>query len=273
MKTEQPKENTQRLILAVEYDGSNFHGWQRQSHSASIQGTLEEVLSTIAAHPIEVTCAGRTDTGVHATSQVVHFDCPNQRPDKAWLKGANSLLPAPIAIRYVQKAEPDFHARFSATSRSYTYIIDNSPTRPGIMHQGITWYKKHLDIEKINQAGKLLMGENDFSSFRSAQCQSHSVHRCVTELKSQRVEDYVIISITANAFLHHMVRNIVGLMFEIGDGRKNSEWAYEVMAAKDRTLAGITAPADGLYLTGVSYPEKFQLPRFKREPLFLFHSS
>jgi len=272
LKTEPPKENTQRLLLVVEYDGSNYHGWQRQSHSASVQGTLEEVLSTVAAHPIEVTCAGRTDTGVHATSQVVHFDCPNQRPEKAWLKGANSLLPAPIAIRFAQIVPSEFHARFSATSRSYTYIIDNSPTRPGIMHQGITWYNRQLDTVKINQAGKLLLGENDFSSFRSAHCQSHSVHRCVTELQSHRIDDYVIISITANAFLHHMVRNIVGLMFEIGDGRKSTEWATEVMAAKDRTLAGITAPATGLYLTGVSYPENFQLPRFKREPLFLFNS-
>jgi len=271
LKTDSLNQHTQRLVLAVEYDGSDYHGWQRQSHSVSIQGTLEKVLSTVADHPIETTCAGRTDSGVHATSQIVHFDCPNQRPDKAWLKGANSLLPKSIAIRFAQIVQADFHARFSATSRSYTYIIDNSPTRPGLMHQGVTWYNRQLDIDKINKAGKLLLGENDFSSFRSAQCQSHSVHRNMTELQCKRIEEYVVISITANAFLHHMVRNIVGMMFEIGDGRRSVQWAAEVMAAKDRTIAGVTAPAAGLYLTGVSYPEKFQLPQFKRQPLFLFH--
>lgn len=269
MKTDSLKEHTQRLVLAVEYDGSDYHGWQRQSHSVSIQGTLEKVLSTVADFPIETTCAGRTDTGVHATSQVVHFDCPNQRPEKAWLKGANSLLPKSIAIRFAHIVQADFHARFSATSRSYTYIIDNSPTRPGLMYQGVTWYNRELDVDKINQAGRLLLGENNYSSFRSAQCQSHSVHRCITELECQRIGHYVVISITANAFLHHMVRNIVGMMFEIGDGRRNTDWATEVMVARDRTIAGVTAPPKGLYLTGVNYPDKFKLPEFRRQPLFL----
>lgn len=270
LKTDNSNQNDpDRIVLGIEYDGSDYHGWQRQSHAASVQAKLESVLSTVAAHGVELTCAGRTDAGVHATSQVVHFDCHNIRPEKAWLKGANSLLPTSIAIRSAQTTNNEFHARFSAINRSYTYIIDNSRARPGIMHQGITWYHRTLDIGRINEAGYYLLGENDFSSFRSSQCQSRSVNRCVNKVQCIRLGDYVVFSISANAFLHHMVRNIVGVMLEIGDGRKPPEWARDVLAANDRTVAGITAPARGLYLTGVTYPEKFGLPVYKREPLFL----
>jgi len=269
LKTDQSTDDTQRIVLGVEYDGSTYHGWQRQSHAASVQASLEKTLSTVADHNVEVNCAGRTDTGVHATFQVVHFECSNKRPEKAWLKGVNSLLPASIAVWFASVTNNDFHARFSATSRSYTYVIDNSRTRPAIMHQGITWYNRKLDSTKINSAAGYLLGENDFTSFRSSQCQSNSANRCVTRLECKRIDNYVVISVTANAFLHHMVRNIVGLMLEIGDGRKCPDWAKEVLEARDRTIAGITAPAKGLYLTSVTYPEHFNIPIINREPLFM----
>ncbi len=272
MKAEQSVDATQRIALGIEYDGSQYHGWQRQSHATSVQATLEQTLSSVADHQVEVVCAGRTDAGVHATYQVVHFDCHNKRPEKAWLKGANSLLPSSIVIWFALRCNDNFHARFSATSRSYTYIINNSPIRPAIMHQGITWYDRQLDCNRMNQAADYLLGENDFSSFRSAQCQSHSASRCVTELTFRKIDNYVILTITANAFLHHMVRNIVGLMLEIGDGRRTPEWAEEVLLAKDRTVAGITASANGLYLTAVSYPEVFNIPQLSQNPLFLVDS-
>ena len=269
MKINQDETDAERIVLGIEYDGSSFHGWQRQSHAASIQSSLEDTLSTVAAHKVEVTCAGRTDTGVHATSQVVHFDCSNKRPDKAWLKGANSLLPSSIAIRFSQPVSQKFHARFSATSRSYLYIIDNSSVRPAIMNHGLSWHNQSLDVARMNAACDYFPGELDFSSFRSSQCQSQSVNRYISLLQCRRLNNYVVIEITANAFLHHMVRNIVGVLVEIGDGRKQPEWAKEVLDAKDRKVAGITAPPNGLYLAGVSYPEEFKLPMEIRAPLFL----
>jgi len=265
----QENNNTRRIVLGIEYDGSSFHGWQRQSHAASVQTSLEESLSLVAAHKVEVTCAGRTDTGVHATAQVIHFDCLNARPEKAWLKGANSLLPSSISIRYTKTISKEFHARFSAYSRSYLYIIDNSPIKPAIMSQGLTWFNKKLDVEKMNRACEYFIGEQDFSSLRSSQCQSHSANRCITVLDCRRYNNFVVIEVSANAFLHHMVRNIVGILLEIGDGRKTSEWAKQVITAKNRCHGGITAAANGLYLVGVGYPEQFNLPSGIRPPLFL----
>ncbi|MCP3675922.1 MAG: tRNA pseudouridine(38-40) synthase TruA [Gammaproteobacteria bacterium] len=260
---------SERIVLGVEYDGSSYHGWQRQSHAASAQSTLEEALSSIADQKIEVTCAGRTDSGVHATSQVVHFDSTNIRPEKAWLKGTNSLLPRSISIQYAQKVSENFHARFSATSRSYIYIIDNSHVRPAIMGQGLTWYNKRLDVDKMDEACEYFLGEQDFSSFRSSRCQANSANRCITNLSCRRLDNYVVIEISANAFLHHMVRNIVGVLFEIGDGRRKDEWVKVVIDRKDRTKSGVTAPAFGLYLVGVTYPEEFNIPSNMKAPMFL----
>jgi len=269
LKTEQNSVLGQRIALGIEYDGSSYHGWQRQSHAASVQASLEKALSIIADHPIEVTCAGRTDTAVHATAQVVHFDCRNKRPEKAWLKGANSLLPADIAIKYSKIVSAEFHARFSARSRSYLYIIDNSTVKPAILNHGLTWYNRTLDVDIMNQACVYFHGEQNFSSFRSSQCQSNSENRCITSLECERQGQYLLIKVTANAFLHHMVRNIVGVLLEIGDGRKQPEWAKQVIEAKNRNLAGVTAPAAGLYLTAVDYPECFKLPANCQYPLFL----
>lgn len=263
--------NTKRLVLGIEYDGSTYYGWQRQPHAASVQESLEKSLSEVANQTIEVTCAGRTDTAVHATSQVVHFDYQNPRPLKAWLKGANSLLPQSISIRYAEHISNDFHARFSALSRSYLYVIDNSLVKPAIMSQGLTWIRAKLDVDKMNSAAKHFMGEHDFTSLRSSRCQSNSANRNISKLSCKRYGDYIVLEVTANAFLHHMVRNIVGLLIEIGDGRRSSDWAREVIAAKNRCIAGVTAPANGLYLVGVEYPEEFNLPRKVRAPIFLEH--
>jgi tRNA pseudouridine38-40 synthase len=263
--------DTKRLVLGIEYDGSSYFGWQRQPHAASVQESLEKSLSEVANQTIEVTCAGRTDTAVHATSQVVHFDCQNSRPLKAWLKGANSLLPQNISIRYAQHISKDFHARFSALSRSYLYVIDNNLIKPAIMSQGLTWIRAKLDVDKMNNAAKHFMGEHDFTSLRSSRCQSNSANRNISNLRCKRYGEYIVLEVTANAFLHHMVRNIVGLLIEIGDGRKSSDWAREVIEAKNRCIGGVTAPSNGLYLVGVEYPEVFKLPRKVRAPLFLEH--
>ena len=259
--------DTQRWALGVEYNGAQYNGWQRQSHSKAVQSVLESILSQVADHPVEVTCAGRTDSGVHATNQVVHFDCHNDRPEKAWLKGVNGLLPDDISVHKAVAVDDSFHARFSATSRSYQYIIDNCPTKPAILSEGLTWIREPLDEKLMQAACPAFYGELDFSSFRSSQCQSHSVHRNLTQLRCRRVQDYIIINITANAFLHHMVRNIVGVLIEIGAGRKPPEWSEQVLEARDRTRAAVTAPANGLYLTHVAYPETFGLNIKERAPL------
>lgn len=270
MSTEQSTD-TKRLVLGVEYDGSSYYGWQRQPHAASVQESLEKSLSEVANQTIEVTCAGRTDTAVHATSQVVHFDYKNPRPIKAWLKGANSLLPQNISIRYAKAISNDFHARFSALSRSYLYVIDNNSIKPAIMSHGLTWIRAKLDVDKMNSAVKHFMGEHDFTSLRSSRCQSNSANRNISKLSCTRYGEYIVLEVTANAFLHHMVRNIVGLLVEIGDGRRSSDWAKDVIEAKNRCIAGVTAPSNGLYLVGVEYPEEFDLPRKVRAPLFLEH--
>jgi len=261
--------NTKRLALGIEYDGSTYHGWQRQTHAASVQESLEKTLSEVADHPIEVICAGRTDTGVHATSQVVHFDYKKPRPESAWLRGANSLLPQSISIRYAKSISDDFHARFSALSRSYLYVIDNHSIKPAIMGHGLTWIKGKLDADKMNIAAKHFIGEQDFTSFRSSRCQSKNANRNIHSLTCTRYDDYLVIEVTANAFLHHMVRNIVGTLIEIGDGRRSSDWVREIIDVKNRCSAGVTAPANGLYFVAVEYPEHYNLPSKKRAPLFL----
>ncbi len=262
------KPGASRIALGIEYDGSSYHGWQKQSNANSVQAELERALSEVANHTVELTCAGRTDTAVHALGQVVHFDCLNPRPEKAWLKGANSLLPASISIRFAKTVSSDFHARFSATSRSYLYIIDNRKVKPAIFEQGLTWWDKHLDTVKMNRACQYFLGEQDFSSFRSSQCQSNSPNRCITEISCHRSDQFVAVKVTANAFLHHMVRNIVGLLIEIGDGRKEVEWAKSVIDARDRNASGVTAKPNGLYLVAVDYPTLFELPKIVEKPLY-----
>ena len=260
-----------RIALGIEYDGSCFNGWQAQKSptAVTVQETLEKVLSEVADHQVYLICAGRTDAGVHATAQVVHFDSLNFRLDRAWTRGANSMLPSTIAIRWSKGVSNEFHARFSATARKYRYVIYNKPVKPAILSNLVTHHFRKLDVDLMHQAAQQLLGKNDFTSFRGAGCQANTPIRNIVSLSVTRLRDFVIIEVEANAFLLHMVRNIVGVLFEIGEGIKPPDWAGEVLAYKDRKLAGVTALPDGLYLVNVSYPEEFDLPCSEPGPAFL----
>lgn len=258
-----------KIALGIEYDGSRYFGWQRQQNVASVQQELEAALSKIANAPCEVFCAGRTDAGVHGTGQVVHFETDAVRPMQSWCFGTNANLPADIAVRWAVEVPDEFHARFSATARRYRYVIYNHKLRSAILPKGISHYYHPLDAERMHQAGQYLLGENDFSSFRAAQCQSLTPWRNVHHLNVWRQQDYVIVDIQANAFVHHMVRNIVGSLIEVGLGKQPPEWIGWLLAQRDRTLAVATAYAEGLYLVDVTYPEQFGIPKNRLGPLFL----
>jgi len=258
-----------RYALGVEYDGSQYFGWQRQKSVVSVQQTLEEALSKIADEPIEIVCAGRTDTGVNATNQVVHFDTTKQRKDVAWTLGVNTNLPKDIAVSWVKPVDEEFHARFSATARRYRYIIYNNSLRSAILSQGLSFCHYPLNADLMHQAAQYLVGQHDFTSFRTVHCQSHSPVRTIMHCNVIRQGDYVILDVKANAFLHHMVRNIAGSLMKVGQELKPVTWISEVLAAKNRCLAGITAPSAGLYFVDVDYPEEFDLPQRGLGPLFL----
>ncbi|GLO61500.1 tRNA pseudouridine synthase A [Vibrio sp. MACH09] len=258
-----------RIALGIEYNGTQYSGWQRQTHVNSVQQELERALSIIATQPIEVQCAGRTDAGVHGTGQVVHFDTDVIRKPVAWTMGVNAQLPEDIAVRWAKEVSEDFHARFSATARRYRYIIFNHTLRPGILANGISHYHGELDAEKMHEAGQFLLGENDFSSFRASHCQSNSPWRNIMHLNVSRQGHFVIIDIKANAFVHHMVRNITGSLINVGKGQQEPEWIEWLLQQKDRKLAGATAKAEGLYLVDVDYPQLFDLPTEPIGPLFL----
>lgn len=266
----QAKENASlKIALGIEYDGSRYYGWQRQAEVDSVQACLEKALSKVANEPIGVFCAGRTDAGVHATGQVVHFSTQAIRQDAAWTMGVNANLPPDIAVRWVKTVDDDFHARFSATARRYRYVIYNHRYRPAVLAKGVTHFYHPLDAERMERAGQCLLGENDFTSFRAVQCQSRSPWRNVNHLKVTRHGAYIVVDIKANAFVHHMVRNIVGSLMEVGCGNRPEAWIAELLAAKDRTLAAATARAEGLYLVAVDYPARFALPQPAMGPLFL----
>ncbi len=258
-----------RIALGIEYNGTNYFGWQRQRDVKSVQEALEKALSIVANHPVEVQCAGRTDAGVHGTGQVVHFDTNVDRKMVAWTMGANANMPDDIAVRWAKEVPDDFHARFSATARRYRYIIYNHALRPGILSSGVSHYHGELDEKKMHEAGQFLLGENDFSSFRAAHCQSLSPFRNMMHLNVTRHGDYVVIDIKANAFVHHMVRNITGSLIKVGRGEEKPEWMKWLLDVKDRKLAGATAKAEGLYLVDVDYPQEFDLPSVPIGPLFL----
>jgi len=257
------------MVLGVEYLGSHYHGWQRQSNVQSIQGTLEKVLSEIADEPVSVTCAGRTDRGVHATSQYVHFDVTNERPLKAWLMGGNTLLPDDISIFHASPIDAAFDARRTAIDRTYVYLIHNHAIPRSPVAQQTTWVAQTLNTEAMHDAAQALLGEQNFSAFRSAHCQSVSVHRNMTAISVKRYSDLVVVEITANAFLHHMVRNIVGSLIDVGKGIQEISWMAELLASEDRTQAGVTAPANGLFLARVRYPEQYGLEQSIRYPLYM----
>ncbi len=259
-------EGTSRVAAVIEYDGSAYCGWQRQTHSPGIQSQVERALSRVADEPVEVACAGRTDTGVHATNQVIHFDTRAQRRPDNWLLGANANLPPEIRLHWAGQVPDRFHARFSATARTYRYLISNSPQRPAIFHRWLTWEKRHLDEQGMQRAANLLLGELDFSSFRAAGCQSLTPFRRVDYISLWRRDNLVLLEIRANAFLHHMVRNIAGALIAIGTGDKSFSWLQSLVVARDRTRGTVTAPANGLFLVGVSYPSCFAIPELPPGP-------
>ncbi len=246
--------------MGLEYAGSRFCGWQRQTGQDSIQGALEHALSQVAAETIQVTVAGRTDAGVHALCQVVHFETRILRSPISWVRGGNRFLPPDISIRWARRVPPEFHARFSATGRKYRYLILNRRERPGLFAGQIAWHPLHLEPVPMQEAAAMLLGTHDFSSFRASGCQARSPVRTLRRLDVWRRGDMVGIEAEANAFLHHMVRNLAGVLMKVGRGERPPEWAAGVLASRDRRCAAVTAPGSGLYFAGALYPEAFCLP-------------
>lgn len=256
-----------RIALGVEYDGRGFSGWERQRARRTVQGEVERALSRVAAEPVTVVCAGRTDAGVHAWGQVIHLDTRAVRPDHAWVLGGNANLPADVSLLWAVAVDGAFHARFSARSRRYRYLILNRRARSALHAGRVTWDYRPLDVERMAAAAAHLVGEHDFSAYRAQGCQARSPVRTVHRLTVARHGDLVAIEVEANAFLHHMVRNIAGVLMAVGSGREEPGWAREVLTGRDRNRGGVTAPPDGLYLTAVRYGEEFPLPRVLPVPL------
>ena len=249
-----------KIALGIEYDGSRYSGWQRQRHASSVQAAVETALSRVADTPVTVLCAGRTDAGVHATGQVVHFETRVERPQRAWVLGVNANLPPAISVRWSRTVSDDFHARFSALSRTYRYIICNRTARPGLWAGKLGFVPYRLDANAMHDAAQTLLGEHDFSAFRAAGCQAKHPRRELTRITVERQGEFITLDVTANAFLQHMVRNIVGTLLEIGRGDKSVSWLNVVLHGRQRAAAGVTAAPDGLYLTHVAYPPRYALP-------------
>lgn len=248
-----------RIVLGLEYDGSSFCGWQSQAGGGSVQDALEKALSVVAHAPIRVVCAGRTDAGVHALLQVVHFDTDAIRPDTAWVRGVNAHLPPSIAVRWSKPVAAEFHARFSARGRRYRYLLLNRGQRPGLMAGRVGWYHRPLDTDSMAQAAGLVLGEHDFSAFRAAECQAKSPVKTLRRAEVTRHGDLLVFDFEASAFLHHMVRNLVGALVYVGKGAHPPAWLGELLAGRDRTRAAPTFEAGGLYFAGVDYDPAWSL--------------
>lgn len=257
-----------RIALGIEYIGTAYHGWQSQTDLNTIQGQLEQALSRVANMPITVKCAGRTDSGVHSLGQVIHFDTEVIRTERAWTMGANAYLPHDIRVQWAKEVDNTFHARFSALSRRYNYYIYNQPIRSALLHKRATWHYYNLNLDLMRQGAKHLLGKHDFSAFRSIECQAKTTIREIQTLTLEQQNNLICMDIKANAFLHHMVRNIIGVLYKVGEGIHPPEWVKEVLESRCRQIAGITAPADGLYLVEVEYPGSFGLP--ERSNLMIF---
>jgi tRNA pseudouridine38-40 synthase len=249
-----------RIALGVEYDGSAWRGWQKQPGGDTVQDELESALGRIAGERIAAVCAGRTDAGVHAAGQVAHFDTRAARPVTAWVRGVNTFLPPGIAVRWAQSVDEAFHARFSARGRCYRYLLLNRAQRPGLWHARVGWHHHPLDEERMRQAARLLLGEHDFSAFRAAGCQAKTPVKTMRRAEVRRVGDCLVFDFEAGAFLHHQVRNMVGSLAYVGQGRHPPEWIGELLASRDRTRAAPTFAAAGLYLAGVRYEKCWRLP-------------
>lgn len=259
-----------RYALCIEYDGSSYQGWQRQAHTQdTVQQQVEDALSKIANEPITIICSGRTDTGVHGCYQIIHFDTVAVRNLRAWVLGTNTNLPYDIAVKWAVPVNQRFHARFGATERRYRYLIHNTEVKPALLNQQMTWTYKPLDEVRMQEAGDYLVGTHDFTSYRAVACQAKSPIRELRELNVRRFGDVVMIEVRANAFLHHMIRNIAGVLMKIGSGEADPIWAKEVLEAKDRRLGGVTALPHGLYFVDVKYPSEFDLPKSTLGPAFL----
>jgi tRNA pseudouridine38-40 synthase len=262
MSTDRPQQADarRRIALGVEYLGARYAGWQFQHHALTVQQVLEEALSRVANEPIRVHCAGRTDAGVHATGQVVHFDTMAMRPERAWTLGVNTNLPDDVAVQWAAEVDPTFHARFSAQGRHYRYLILRQPLRSALWHGRALWTHRPLDVARMQEAARALIGRHDFTSFRALACQAKSPVRTVRYLRLREQGALLELTIGADGFLHHMVRNIVGVLMAVGRGEASAGWTAELLALKDRTRGGVTAPAHGLYLTQVDYPASSGLP-------------
>ena len=249
-----------RIALGIEYDGTAYNGWQTQRTGDGIQAVVEKALAEVADENINVTCAGRTDTGVHASGQVVHFDTSSDRSKRGWLLGANSNLPSDIAVTWARPVADDFHARYSATARRYRYVILNCRVRSALHRHRAWWVFEPLAAEHMHDAAQLLLGKHDFSAFRAAGCQASTPVREITSISVLRDQDWIVLDITANAFLQHMVRNIAGSLASVGAGNESVEWLSTLLASRDRKQGGVAAPPHGLTLVGVDYPSEFALP-------------
>lgn len=248
-----------RYAIGIEYDGSGFCGWQAQRDDPSVQVTLEQALSRVADQAVRLSCAGRTDTGVHALCQVAHFDSEANREGRQWVLGCNTQLPDSVCLLWARRVDDAFHARFSAFERSYRYVILNRAVRPALRSGKVAWCRKPLDAGRMHEAAQALLGEHDFSAFRSAGCQARHAVREISQIRVAREGEDVILDIAANGFLYHMVRNIAGSLIDVGSGERASTWMGELLAGGDRTVAGATAEAAGLYFVGVRYPDEFGL--------------
>lgn len=261
---------TRKVVLLIEYDGSAYKGWQAQKYDVpSVQENVEKALSVIANHKVSVVCAGRTDSGVHASAQVVHFETDVERNERSWTLGVNTHLPSDIAVVAARYVDDGFHARFSALSRRYRYVIYQSALRPALLSKGLTWTYKALDVELMKEAAECFLGTHDFSSFRAVGCQANTPTRTILNFSVQQLGQYIVLDVRANAFLHHMIRNFAGVLMTIGAGEQPVSWAKKVLEAKDRTKGGITAPPTGLYFVDAEYPEHFNVPQRPLGPHFL----
>ena len=256
-----------RIALGVEYDGRPYCGWQSQPDRRTVQDVLQAALSQIASAPVSVVAAGRTDTGVHALEQVVHFETGAARPLTAWVRGANALLPDNISVRWAHDVPEEFHARFSAHGRSYRYLLINRPVRPALQAGKVGWFHAPLDIDVMRQAAQCLLGEHDFSAFRASECQAKSPIKTLHQLDIRQDGEMLVFDLSANAFLHHMVRNIVGCLVYVGKGKYPPEWLAGVLESRERRLAAPTFAPDGLYLRRIQYEAKWGLPQEQDDEL------
>ncbi len=254
-----------RIALAIEYAGDAFCGWQSQASACSVQDALERALGSIASQRVATAAAGRTDAGVHATSQIVHFDADADRPPSAWIRGVNALLPKVAAILWAQPVADDFHARFAATARHYTYLLLARSERPGLLAKRVGWYHASLDVAAMRAGAAHLAGVHDFSAFRAAECQAKSPVKSLTRIAIDVQGSLIRFDFSADAFLQHMLRNIIGSLVYVGAGKHPPDWIARLLSARDRTRAAPTFAPDGLYLTGADYPERFALPNTRRD--------